>query len=434
MFQFHVITIFPEIFQSFLSTSIMGKAVDAGLIHVRFVDPRTFATDKHRSVDDTPYGGGHGMVMKPDPLVSAIESVPDRPHRVLLCPQGERLTQAHLADLAGRESVLMVCGRYEGYDERVRSFVDQEISLGDFVLGGGDVAAMALMEGVARLVPGVIGNEGSLATESHTEPLLEHPQYTRPRRFRDLEVPEVLLGGNHAEIERWRREQMLTRTHKRRPDLFARHRPTEQDVPILRQMEDGQSPKQRGDLAARTTVALVHHPVFNRMGEVVTTAVTNLDLHDIARSSRTYGLAGYLVATPLTSQQELVRRILSHWHEGHGSVVNPRRGAALRLLDVCASLDAARRTVAQREGREPLVVVTSAVKRPGQVSQREVVEAAADGRPLLLVLGTGWGLTDEALAQADLCMAPIRGRPRYNHLSVRSAAAILLDRLFGMRQ
>jgi tRNA (guanine37-N1)-methyltransferase len=181
-------------------------------------------------VDDTPYGGGSGMVMRVDCLVECMESL-DRgreggtaAHRILLTPQGERLVQRHLHALAAQPALLLVCGRYEGFDERVRSFVDQEISLGDFVLAGGEVAAMAIIEGVARLLPGVLGNDASAAEESHSLEgggLLEYPQYTRPAEFRGHGVPEVLVGGNHGEIARFRREQALLRTEQRRPDLLS---------------------------------------------------------------------------------------------------------------------------------------------------------------------------------------------------------------------
>jgi tRNA (guanine37-N1)-methyltransferase len=201
---------------------------------VRMKSPREFGVGRHAKVDDTPYGGGSGMVMRVDCLVDCMESLDKEregapaAHRILLTPQGERLVQRHLHDLAAKPTLLLVCGRYEGFDERVRSFVDQEISLGDFVLAGGEVAAMAIVEGVARLLPGVLGNEASIAEESHhpaTGGLLEYPQYTRPAEFRGRGVPEVLVGGNHGEIARYRREQALERTRKRRPDLLAPEQP-----------------------------------------------------------------------------------------------------------------------------------------------------------------------------------------------------------------
>ncbi len=224
--RFHVITLFPEMFGSFFRSGILGRTIASGSIEVAFTSPRDFTRDKHRTVDDTPYGGGSGMVMMPGPIVEALESLPAaesgaRPHRVLLTPQGQPFRQADAARLAALDGVALVCGRYEGVDERVRLHVDEEISLGDFVLLGGEVAAMAVLEAVVRLVPGVLGNEASAVEESHVRGLLEYPQYTRPAEFRGAEVPEVLRSGDHGAIARWRRAEALQRTLARRPDLLA---------------------------------------------------------------------------------------------------------------------------------------------------------------------------------------------------------------------
>ncbi|HMJ52152.1 MAG TPA: tRNA (guanosine(37)-N1)-methyltransferase TrmD [Polyangiaceae bacterium] len=227
--QIDIVSLFPECIEPLLTTSIVGRAVESGLVRVRIRSPRQFGIGRHLKVDDTPYGGGSGMVMRVDCIVACMESLDgDREggaaaHRVLLTPQGERLAQRHLHDLAAKPAFLLVCGRYEGFDERVRSFVDQEISLGDFVVAGGEVAAMAIVEGVARLLPGVLGNEASATEESHSLSsggILEYPQYTRPAEFRGNGVPEVLVGGNHGEIARYRGEQALQRTRERRPDLL----------------------------------------------------------------------------------------------------------------------------------------------------------------------------------------------------------------------
>jgi tRNA (guanine37-N1)-methyltransferase len=226
-----VVTLFPEMFEGFLQASFVGRAVQGGQLAVRLRSPREFGLGKHRSVDDTPYGGGSGMVMRVDVLVAAMESLDaDAPagvaaHRVLLTPQGRRLDQAKAEELAGRDAILLVCGRYEGFDERVRAHVHEEISLGDFVMTGGEVAAMAIVDACSRLLPGVLGNEASTIDESHspaTGGLLEYPHYTRPAEYRGARVPEVLVGGNHQGIARWRREQAIARTRERRPDLWER--------------------------------------------------------------------------------------------------------------------------------------------------------------------------------------------------------------------
>jgi tRNA (guanine37-N1)-methyltransferase len=231
-----VVTLFPELFAPFLDTSLVGRAVGSGIVRVRTRSPRQFGIGKHLKVDDTPYGGGSGMVMRVDCIVACMESLDEdreggaRAHRVLLTPQGRTLSQRLLRELSGRTALTLVCGRYEGFDERVRAFVDDEVSLGDFVLTGGEVAAMAVIEGVSRLLPGVLGNEASTTEESHspeTGGLLEYPQYTRPAEFRGMLVPDVLVGGNHAEISRYRREQSIERTRARRPDLLAPHEPND---------------------------------------------------------------------------------------------------------------------------------------------------------------------------------------------------------------
>lgn len=242
--RFYVITVLPEILGSFLANGLVGKAVASGAIEIVPITPRDFTKDRHRTVDDAPYGGGSGMLMMPGPLVDAMESAEAReaargdegarPLRILLTPQGEPFTQRIATELATTQKALtLVCGRYEGVDERVRAFVDEELSLGDFVLTGGELAALCVVDACARLVPGVLGNEQSAGSESFEQGLLDYPQYTRPPEFRGMRVPEVLLSGDHARIARWRRKQALLRTRDRRPDLFARLKLGEEDRKLL---------------------------------------------------------------------------------------------------------------------------------------------------------------------------------------------------------
>jgi tRNA (guanine37-N1)-methyltransferase len=222
-----VVTLFPELVRGALAAGVLGRAVQRGLLEVGTEDPRAHTRDVHRTVDDRPYGGGPGMVMKPEPLVAAIAAaagrVPAGTLRVALGAQGEVLTQARLAELARRPGLVLVAGRYEGIDERVlERSIDLELSIGDYVLSGGELAALVVIDGVARLLPGALGDERSSVEESFAEGLLEGPQYTRPEVFDGLAVPPVLLSGDHAAIRRWRLKQALGRTAERRPDLLAR--------------------------------------------------------------------------------------------------------------------------------------------------------------------------------------------------------------------
>ncbi|RKH53793.1 tRNA (guanosine(37)-N1)-methyltransferase TrmD [Corallococcus sp. AB049A] len=225
-YRVELLTLFPGMVSGYLGASILGKAQEKGLLSVTITDVREHAEGKHRVTDDAPYGGGAGMVMKPEPLVAAIEAARARlpgAKALLMSPRGPTFTQATARELVRHEAgLILVCGRYEGVDERVMPFLDGELSLGDFVLTGGEVAAMAVVDAVARLVPGVLGNEASSVAESFEEGLLEHPHYTRPPVFRGAEVPAVLQSGDHARIARWRRWKAIKLTQERRPDLFAR--------------------------------------------------------------------------------------------------------------------------------------------------------------------------------------------------------------------
>lgn len=223
-----IVTLFPELFEPFLRVSFLGRAQDLGILHPRTRSPRDFGFGKHRSVDDTPYGGGSGMVMRVDSLVQTMEALDegqeDRAYRILLTPQGTPFHQQKAIELSKRSALMLICGRYEGPDARVSHYVDEEISIGDFVMTGGEIAAMAILESVLRLLPGVLGNEDSIREESHspdTGGLLEYPHYTRPVSFRGHDVPEVLRSGDHKAIAAWRHQQARQLTGQRRPELLA---------------------------------------------------------------------------------------------------------------------------------------------------------------------------------------------------------------------
>jgi tRNA (guanine37-N1)-methyltransferase len=239
--RFDIITIFPAMIEQALAAGIVGRAIDRGTLNVMVHDLRAFTEDRHHVVDDVPYGGGPGMVLKPEPICRALDQVGRdalaRPTVILTSPQGTRFSQAVATRLARAANLVLVCGRYEGVDERVRDRVDEEISIGDYVLSGGELAALVIVDAVARLVPGVVGDEQSVAEDSFSRGLLDFPHYTRPAEFGGTRVPDVLLSGNHAEIRRWRKREALTRTLARRPDLLAEAQLDDEEREILRELE-----------------------------------------------------------------------------------------------------------------------------------------------------------------------------------------------------
>jgi tRNA (guanine37-N1)-methyltransferase len=240
MIRFDVLTLFPDMFQSPLGSSVFKKAIDRGIIRVLIHNIRDFTTDKHRVVDDSPYGGGSGMVMKAGPVVDGIEqlkSTDGSPRVILMTPQGVPFDHNEARRLSTYDHLLFVCGRYEGIDERVRDYVDEELSIGDYILMGGELAVMVVIDAVSRFVPGVLGSEESVLEESFVDALLEYPQYTRPRVFRGKKVPEVLISGNHRQIARWRRKEALRRTLFRRPDLLEKANLPEEDIALLGEVE-----------------------------------------------------------------------------------------------------------------------------------------------------------------------------------------------------
>ncbi len=236
----HILTLFSDMFTGPFSESIIKRAIDRGLVTIAIYNIRDYTSDKHHVVDDSPYGGGPGMVLKPEPLFAAVEAIRGEAELpvILLTPQGRLFNQRAAEELSHYEEMILICGHYEGVDERVREhLVTDEISIGDYILSGGELAAMVVVDALVRQLPGALGSEESVEEDSHATGLLEYPQYTRPQSFRGWEVPEVLLSGNHAAITRWRREQSLRRTIKRRPDLLERAALSDEERRVIKRME-----------------------------------------------------------------------------------------------------------------------------------------------------------------------------------------------------
>ncbi len=428
----NIVTLFPEWFETPLKTALLGRAVTAGLVSFSCVNPRDSAADIHRTVDDRPYGGGPGMVMMLAPLVRTLrelETGGGLGRVVMLAASGKPLTQKLARELSHEPRLTLICGRYEGIDARLQSlFLMESVSVGEAVLNGGEAAAMMLIEAACRLIPGFMGKEESGDEESFSHGLLEYPHYTRPELYESLAVPEVLRCGDHGLVAEWRREKALLTTLRQRPDMLDDAPLTYKDLRVLKAaLEKENTPR----LGRNLHCALVHYPVFLDEKKCGATSLTNLDIHDIARCSRTYGLGSVQVVTPLADQQHLLELLLRHWTQGPGSRSNPDRAEALSLVRKADSLEAAIASVSDRCGQEPLVVATSARESKAGLFTCGAVRQALSQRPVLLVFGTGHGLAPEALRLCDGALRPLRYLERYNHLPVRGAVAIILDRLLG---
>ncbi len=422
---FNIVTLFPEFFDSPLRAALTGKAAAAGLISHSFHNPRDFATDKHRSTDARPYGGGPGMVMLLDPLARALRSL-ERPGVLLVpSPSGRPFTQARARELAAEESLTLICGRYEGIDARLAELFPVEyVSVGDAVVNGGESAALMIMEAVSRLIPGFMGKEASREEESFSRGLLEYPHYTRPEVFENLAVPPTLLGGDHAAIAGLRRRESLSATLRLRPELLDEAELNEEDAAFLQSLP-------RARPGRNLHFGLVHYPVLLKSKNPGASSLTNLDIHDIARSSCGYGLGGFFVVTPLADQARILEDILHYWTQGAGAAGNPDRARALATVRHAPEIRDAVARLERECGQTPLVLGTSAEWRGRRMYTPAMVRGALAERPVLLLFGTSHGLAPEALDACDGVLRPLRFPQSYRHLSVRSAAAVYADRILG---
>ena len=413
-----IITAFPDLIRAYIGASVLGRGIAKGKLEVGILDIRDFAEGSYRQIDDYSYGSG-GMVLMAEPLQRALESVKGErePFVVYPSPQGTMLHQELVEDLSRKEHLMILCGHYEGIDERfVEKNVDLEISMGDFVLTGGEMPAMAIVDAVSRLIPGVVGKSEAVKEDSFFGGMLDTPHYTRPSEWEGQKVPEILLSGDEKAIRKWRRRQAVERTLRRRPDIVGR-------AGIMPWMSKG------------AYVMEVHYPVLDKRGERSSTAITGMDLHDIARACRTYGIRKYLLVTPLAQQRDMAKKIAAHWTEGWGSTYNPDRSEAFSTLKIFASVNRALKWASEREKTNPFTIATTAKSTEGAFHwlslKRRILEE--DLSPVF-IFGTGWGLHEDVLKDADAVMTPIAGgTDSWNHLSVRSAVSITLDRFFGWR-
>jgi len=426
-----IFTVFPELYSSFTQVSLIKRAQEQQLISLDVCSFFSLVPPKKR-IDAPTFGPGAGMLIRPEVVQQAVdqqEKKYGRSFKIFFSPQGELLDQRLLKKIALQAEqaghLMLLPARYEGMDTRVeQEYADMVVSVGDFVLMGGDIPAMMLLEGFLRLIPGVVGNQESVGQDSFTGPFIDHPEYTEPVSWKEREVPDIVRSGNHGAIALWRKQQAACISVKKHFSWVRSHMIT------LKEREIAAS------YIPPHYVALVHGDVLIGPDQGVgATSVTSIDIHDIARSCATYGIAGYFIVTPLCDQQKIVRKLLNFWCSDHGIAYNKNRHKAISLVVVQDTIEQVIAAIKEKEGVEPLVVVTSASQGQDHASfvtfydQHRVWES---GRPVLLVFGTGKGLQGSFLKKSDFQLVPIEGFTQFNHLSVRSAAAIVLDRWLGI--
>jgi tRNA (guanine37-N1)-methyltransferase len=431
-----ILTVFPELYHSFLQTSLVGRAQHNNLISCDVRAFSDFCKPKER-IDAPTFGHGAGMLIRPEVIERAVDAQDDahgKAFKIFFSPQGKVLTQyqvQHFAhELQKKNHVMLVAARYEGMDARVEEeYADALVSVGDFVLMGGDIPAMMVLEALLRHIPGVVGRQESVQEDSFTGPFFDYPEYTAPVVWKEREVPAVVRSGNHGQLRAWRQNQAVTKTIRERFDWVR-------SVPMSCEQRDQviqQLPPHYVVLMHDQVVVGGEHP------EIGTTSVTSLDIHDIARSATTYGLKNYFIVTPLIDQQKIVQRLLDFWLHGVGVAYNPHRHESLKLVQLCSSLDEVLFDIAKKHDASPIIIATSARKyelEGRSISKRLITyhdqaQIWAFNRPVLIVLGTGQGLSQECINRCDYVLVPIEGFSDFNHLSVRSAAAIIFDRWLG---
>ncbi|MBM3894627.1 hypothetical protein FJ366_03485 [Candidatus Dependentiae bacterium] len=434
-----IVTAFPSLYSEFLSTSLLRLAQERGLVRFNLIKLSDQCAPKE-PIDEPTVGPGPGMILKPTIVSGAIEKAFaefGKGYVIFFTPQGRVLDQRVLGVVAddlkvraedpvqNSSHLVLVCSRYEGCDARVEDFyASMRLSIGDYVLMGGDLPAQVFLEGFLRLLPGIVGNKDSVVNDSFDGELLDHDEFGLPVEWQERRVPDVLRSGDHGKIKDWRERNALLKTLHRRFDWFRKHASSE-DL-ILR----------AGRAIPKHYVALMHCEVLVKSGEVGTTSVTSIDLHDIARTSQSYGIEQFFAVTPLIDQIEIVKTFMEFWRTGIGGKLNATRNQSTARLELANSFHEVCENIFQRDGKYPLIITTSA--RP--VSGVKAIDfydqefVWSQDRSVLFVFGTGQGLAPSILNRGDYLLPPVRGMTNYNHLSVRSAVAIILDRWMGLNK
>jgi tRNA (guanine37-N1)-methyltransferase len=424
-----IITLFPDLYSAFLKTSLVRRAQEQGYITVTLHNLFDFCKPKER-VDSPPFGHGAGLLLRPDIVekgVDAQEATYGSAYKIFFSPQGQKLNQDILQTIAQESSkkghIMLLPARYEGMDARVEEYyADCIISLGDFVIMGGDLPAMVLMEGLFRLFPGVVGKQESVKYESFSGPFLDYRHYTQPVVWKGRTVPDVVRSGNHAQIEKFNREDAVQRTVLHHFDWLRSHIRSADDKALAERC-----------IPAHYAV-LMHTNVLLEGGREGTSSVTSLDIHDIARSARTFGIKKYFIVTPLVDQQKVIRKLLDFWKTDVGITYNPSRHEALNNVILASTIDEVITHIEHLENAQPLLIATAARKHQHaqSITYYDQERVWSLRRPILFVFGTARGLAFSLISRCEFILEPIEGFSEFNHLSVRSAAAIIFDRWLGI--
>ena len=423
-----IVTLFPSLYEPFLSTSLVNRAVQAG--HVAFSVDNLFSycSPKER-IDSPTFGHSAGMLIKPEVVEKAIErqeSAHGPAFKIFFSRKVKNWISRCLKILlriSGKKACFASSCQVRGYGSRVEQhYADEIISIGDYVLMGGDLPAMVLIEGLLRLIPRVIGKQESVEEESFSGPFVDHPEYTAPAEWKGYKVPEVIRSGNHAEIVAWRRKEAVKATVLHHFDWLRSHVTKSEDI----------------SLAATSILPhyaiLMHSQVALEQGREGTSSVTSLDIHDIARSAATYGLKKYFIVTPLADQQRIVKKLLEFWQTEVGAEYNPQRFEALKSVVLVSTLEEALDEIERDEKAKPLLLATSAKKHSNieAITYNDQEKVWAMNRPVVFIFGTARGLSQSLIEKCDFLLGPVKGFSTFNHLSVRSAAAIIFDRWLGI--
>lgn len=424
-----IITLFPVLYEPFLNTSLVHRAVEANQIAFLLENLFTLCAPKER-IDSPTFGHAAGMLIKPEVIQKAVEkqeAAYGPAYKIFFSPHGKKLDQQLLkklaADFQQKKHIMLLPARYEGMDARIEEeYADEILSIGDYVLMGGDLPAMVLIEGLLRLIPGIVGKQESVEEDSFSGPFVDHPEYTAPVNWHGRIVPEVVRSGNHALIRAWQRKEAAIRTVFHHFDWLRAHVSKQEDIQLA------------ASCIPPHYVVLMHSQVVLDEGREGNSSVTSLDIHDIARSACTYGIKKYFIVTPLIDQQKVVKKLLEFWQTNVGAEYNPQRFIALKPVVLVATLEEALQHIEADEQKVPLLIATSAKQHENvtSITYYDQEKVWGSQRPVVFLFGTARGLAQSLVEKCDFLLGPVKGFSTFNHLSVRSAAAIVFDRWFGI--